>query len=145
METDSSVAAAARQLRARLAPDRLLLPGPAYDQARRVWNGAVDHRPALIVLPRTPAQVREAVLAARDHQLPVSVRGGGHDWAGRAVRPGGLVIDLTGMRQIAVDAKARTATVGGGATAREVIAAAAPHGLVAATGACGAVGMAGLT
>jgi hypothetical protein len=73
------------------------------------------------------------------------VRGGGHDWAGRALRPGGLVIDLTGMRQIAVDARARTATVGGGATAREVIAAAAPHGLVAATGACGAVGMAGLT
>jgi FAD/FMN-containing dehydrogenase len=85
------------------------------------------------------------VLTARRYCLPVSVRGGGHDWAGRAIRPGGLVIDLTGMRQVTVHAGARIATAGGGATAREVIAAAGPHDLVAATATCGSAGLAGLT
>jgi FAD/FMN-containing dehydrogenase len=93
----------------------------------------------------TPAIRLSGCLTARDHHLPLSVRGGGHDWAGRALRPGGLVIDLTGMRQVAVDSKAQTATAGGGATAGEVIAAAASYGLVAATGTCGSIGMAGLT
>ena len=140
-----SVASAAGELRARLGPERVLVSGALYDQARRIWNGAVDHEPALIVRAETAAEVRAAVMAGRCHHLPVSVRGGGHDWAGRALRPGGLVIDLTGMRQVAVDTETRTATVGGGATAREVIAAAAPYGLVAATGTCGSVGMAELT
>jgi FAD/FMN-containing dehydrogenase len=145
MNSDSAAAAAARDLRARLGPDRVLVRGPAYDQARRVWNGAVDHRPALIVRPGTPAGVQAAVLTARMHDLPISVRGGGHDWAGRAMRPGGLVIDLTGLRQVAVNVGARIATAGGGATARAVIAAAAPHDLVAVTATCGGVGLAGLT
>ena len=140
-----SAPAAAGELRARLGPDRVLVSGALFDKAQRVWNGAVDREPALIVRAETAAEVRAAVLTARDHRLPLSVRGGGHDWAGRALRPGGLVIDLTGVRHVVVDAQARTATVGGGATAREVIAAAAPHGLVAATGTCGSVGMAGLT
>ena len=77
--------------------------------------------------------------------MPLSVRGGGHDWAGRALRPDGLVLDLSGMRRVTVDAEARVATVGGGATAADVIAAAAPHGLAAVTGTVGSVGMAGLT
>jgi FAD/FMN-containing dehydrogenase len=145
MTTDSAAAAAARELRARLGPARVLVRGPGYDQARRLWNGAVDHRPGLIVRPGTPAEVQAAVLTARRYCLPVSVRGGGHDWAGRAIRPDGLVIDLTGMRQVVVDAEARTATVGGGATARAVIAVAARHDLVAVTGTCGSVGLAGLT
>src|SRR6516164_2171880 len=134
-----------RSAKSRLGPERVLVSGALYDQARRIWNGAVDHEPALIVRAETAAEVRAAVMAGRCHHLPGSVRGGGHDWAGRALRPGGLVIDLTGMRQVAVDTETRTATVGGGATAREVIAAAAPHGLVAATGTCGSVGMTGLT
>ena len=141
----SPATAAARDLRARLGPDRVLASGPAYDQARRLWNGAVDHRPALIVRPGTPAEVQAAVLTARMHDLPISVRGGGHNWTGRAMRTDGLVIDLTGMRQVAVNAGARIATVGGGATARAVIAVAAPHDLVAATATCGSFGLAGLT
>src|SRR5215468_1611561 len=144
-EAGPSVAPAARELRAQLGPDRVLVSGALFDKARQIWNGAVDREPALIVRAETAAEARAAVLTAGDHRLPLSVRGGGHDWAGRALRPGGLVIDLTGMRRVAVDAQARTVTVGGGATAREVIAAAAPHGLVAATGTCGSVGMAGLT
>jgi FAD/FMN-containing dehydrogenase len=77
--------------------------------------------------------------------MPLSVLGGGHDWAGRALRDGGLLIDLSGMRRVAVDARAHVATVGGGAAASDVMAAAAPYGLVAAAGNVGSVGMTGLT
>ncbi|WP_433266245.1 FAD-binding oxidoreductase [Actinosynnema sp. CS-041913] len=143
MTTNGS--AAARELAAQVDPDRVLVSGPAYEDACRIWNGAVDHRPALIVQARTVAEVQAAVRAARKHDLPLSVRGGGHDWAGRALRSGGLVIDLTRMRHVEVDGAERIATVAGGATAGDVIAGAAPHGLVAATGTVGGVGLAGLT
>jgi FAD/FMN-containing dehydrogenase len=85
------------------------------------------------------------VRAARRHGLPLSVRGGGHDWAGRALRDDGLVIDLTGMRDVTVDPRARVAAVAGGALAKDVAVAAGAHGLVAALGNCGTVGMAGFT
>src|SRR5262245_55437188 len=114
--TSSRVMAAARALEAELDPSRVVLSGPAYEEARRVWNGAVDHRPALVVRGGTPADVQAAIRAARAHRLPVSVRGGGHDWAGRAVRHGGLVVDLSAMRRVVVDPEARVATVAGGAT-----------------------------
>jgi FAD/FMN-containing dehydrogenase len=77
--------------------------------------------------------------------VPLSVRAGGHDWAGRALRDGGLVIDLSGMREVAVDAAGRTATAQGGAVSIDLVTAAAPHGLAAATGVVGGVGLAGLT
>jgi hypothetical protein len=137
--------AAAHDLRTTMR-GKVLLPGDdAYARARQIWNGAVDHYPALFALCETPKDVQAAVRAARVHGLPLSVRGGGHDWAGRALRHDGLVIDLSGMRQVEVDPCARVATVAGGATVQDVLAAAAPHGLVAVTGSCGAVGMAGLT
>jgi FAD binding domain/Berberine and berberine like len=117
----------------------------AYASARQIWNDAVDHRPALIALCRSVEDVQVAVRAARAHALPLSVRGGGHDWAGRALRHDGLVIDLSAMRRVEIDPQPRVATVAGGARATDVIAAAAPHGLVAVTGSCGTVGMAGLT
>jgi FAD/FMN-containing dehydrogenase len=85
------------------------------------------------------------VRVAQHHGLPLSVRGGGHDWAGRALRHGGLVVDLTRMRSVTVDPEKRVATVAGGARVRDVLAAAAPHGLVVVTGNCGTVGLAGLT
>ncbi len=122
------------------------LPGhELYDEGCRVWNGAVRRRPAIIAFCRQPEDVQAAVRAARRHGLPLSVRGGGHDWAGRALRDDRLVIDLTGMRDVAVDPRARAATVAGGALAKDVAAAAGPHGLVGALGNCGTVGMAGLT
>src|SRR6516165_7177110 len=93
----------------------------------------------------TSADVQTTVRTAREHGFPLSVRGGGHDWAGRSLRHGGLVIDLSHMRHVVIDPVVRIATVQGGATAAGVIAAARPHGLVAATGNCGGVGMAGLT
>jgi hypothetical protein len=116
-----------------------------YDEGSRVWNGAVRRRPAMIAFCKQPEDVQAAVRAARRHGLPLSVRGGGHDWAGRALCDDGLVIDLTGMRDVAVDPRALVATVAGGARAKDVAAAAGAHGLVAALGNCGTVGMAGLT
>jgi FAD/FMN-containing dehydrogenase len=132
-------------LRHRLG-ERLLLPDdPGFVSAAGLWNAAVPHRPAVIARCRDVEDVRAAVLTARERSLPLSVRGGGHDWAGRALRDGGLVVDLSGMDSVEVDRPARTATVGGGATAAHLLAAAAPHGLVAPTGVVRAVGMAGLT
>src|SRR5262249_35634392 len=85
-----------------------------------------------------------AILAARSCDLPLSVRGGGHDWAGRALCEG-LVIDLSNMNGVAVSSDNRTAQIGGGAPAAGGLAAAQPRGLATATGSCGGVGMAGLT
>ena len=116
-----------------------------YDEGSRVWSGAVRSRPAIVAFCKQPEDVQAAVRAARRHGLPLSVRGGGHDWAGRALCDDGLVIDLTGMRDVAVDPRALVATVAGGARVKDVAAAAGAHGLVAALGLCGTVGMAGLT
>jgi FAD/FMN-containing dehydrogenase len=141
----SDVEGAVRALRPRFG-DRLLVTGEAgFADARRVWNAAVTRQPAAIVRCRSTAEVELAVRAARDAGVPLSVRAGGHDWAGRALREGGLVVDLTGMRAVTVDAAGRTATVEGGATAADLLGAAAPHGLAAVTGVVGSVGMAGLT
>ena len=136
---------AVRDILARLDPERVLASGPAFEAASRVWNDAVRHEPAVVVRPRSAAEVAVAVEVAREHGLPLSVRGGGHDWLGRAVRDGGLVVDLGAMRQVTVDAAERVATVEGGATVGDLIGAAAPHGLVAAAGTVGGVGLAGLT
>jgi FAD/FMN-containing dehydrogenase len=125
---------------------RVIEPGSAdYERICRIWNGAVQSRPAIVAVCQTVEDVQSAVRTARAHALPLSVRGGGHDWAGRAICDDGLVIDLSEMRQVDVEPSAQIATVQGGARARDVIAAAARHGLVAVTGSCGAVGMTGLT
>ncbi|GAA4575136.1 FAD-binding oxidoreductase [Planotetraspora kaengkrachanensis] len=145
MGTHDRTRAAARDLETRLGPGRVSTSGPAYDQTIRIWNGAVTHRPAVIVHCATPSDVQAAVDAARTHGLPLSVRAGGHDWAGRSLRHDGLVVDLAAMTSVAVDPDASVATVSGGATVAHVIAAAAPHGLFAVTGTVGHVGMAGLT
>ncbi|WP_088343728.1 MULTISPECIES: FAD-binding oxidoreductase [Rhodomicrobium] len=117
--------------------------GDSYAEACAIWNGAVTHEPALVVPCRTPADVQNAVTAAQAHGIPLSARGGGHDWAGRALRDGGLVLDLSAMRGVSVDAAARVATVAGGATARDLSMAAGAHGLAAVTGNSSGIGMAG--
>jgi hypothetical protein len=135
--------AAAHDLRAAMQGKVLLPDDDAYASSRRIWNGAVRHRPALFALCGTAEDVQAAVRVARRHGLPLSVRGGGHDWAGRALCHDGLVLDLSPMRQVKVDARAKVATVAGGATAADVSAVATRHGLAAVTGNVGAVGMAG--
>ena len=85
-----------------------------YDEARRVWNGAIDRRPALIARCAGADDVAVAVRYAREHDLPVSVRGGGHAVAGHAVVDRGLMVDLSAMEAIRVDPGARTARAAGG-------------------------------
>src|SRR5689334_18960893 len=124
----------------------VLRPGhDEYDAARTLWNGMIDRRPAVIVRCRDAGDVRDAVRAARAHGIPVAVRGGGHNAAGLALCDDGLVIDLSQMRGVAVDAEARTARVEGGATWADVDAATQAHGLAVTGGAISATGVGGLT
>ena len=114
-----------------------------YENARKVWNGAVDHHPVAIAFCKSAEEVQTAVRTARTHSMTVSVRSGGHDPAGRSVRPGALVIDLSLMDQVQIDGQ--IATIAGGATAAKVIAAATASNLLAVTGWHGVPGMVGAT
>ena len=116
-----------------------------YDQARGVWNNAVDHRPTLVARCLDGDDLRTALLVAREREVPLSVRGGGHDWAGRAIREGGLVLDLSALRDVSIDPRAGVATAQGGALIADLIDPAAVHGLATSTGVVRDVGMAGLT
>jgi len=139
----SSELASARELRGMMRGRVVLRGDDDYARTRQIWNGAVEDQPALLAVCETSADVQAAVRAARRHSLPLSVRGGGHDWAGRALCADGLVIDLCIMRQVVVDLASRVATVAGGARLKDVAVAADAQGLVAALGNCGAVGVAG--
>src|SRR3954452_22040843 len=86
-----------------------------YDEVRRVHNGLIDKRPALIACCRGAADVVDALALARDHHLEVAVRGGGHNVAGRATTERGLMVDLSEMRGVHVDPRTRIARVQGGA------------------------------
>lgn len=124
----------------------LLRPGEeGYDEARRVWNGSVDRRPALIARCAGADDVVEAVRYARDRRLPVSVKGGGHSIAGLAVCDDGLMIDLSLMKAIRVDAEARTATAAGGVLWGELDRATQAHGLATTGGLISHTGIGGLT
>jgi FAD/FMN-containing dehydrogenase len=109
----------------------------------RPWKAQVKRRPSIVARCRTTADVQAAVRAARGAGLPLSVRAGGHDWAGSALRDGGLLVDLSPMRQVGVEGT--EARVAGGATVSDVLDAARPYGYAAAAGTVGAVGFAGLT
>jgi hypothetical protein len=140
-----SIAAAAEELRRQMS-GRLVLPtDSAYTEGCRLWNRRVRRRPAMIALCQTASDVEAAVQVARRHLLPLSVRGGGHDWAGRALCDDGIVIDLTNLCDVAIDPRRRIATVAGGAKSKDLAAAAEAHNLIAALGNCGTVGVAGLT
>src|SRR5690242_3695437 len=89
---------------------------PSYDDARKIHNGLIDKRPALIARCRGKSDVVDAVKLARECKLQVAVRGGGHNVAGRSTTDGGLMIDLSQMTGIRVDQKARTARAEGGST-----------------------------
>ncbi len=124
----------------------LLEPGTAeYDEARAVFNGMIDRRPAVIARGSTPADVVAAVRAGRDLGAPISVYGGGHGVTGAAVIDDGLCIDLRGMKGIAVDPVAKTARVEAGCTWGEVDAATQDHGLAVTGGRVSGTGVAGLT
>jgi FAD/FMN-containing dehydrogenase len=122
------------------------LPGePGYDEARTLWNAMVDRRPALVVRAANAADVVAAVRFAREHDLLLGVRSGGHQIAGLAVADGALLLDLSQMRAVSVDPEARTARVEPGATLGEVDAATQAHGLAVPMGINSTTGIAGLT
>src|SRR5919198_3356756 len=124
----------------------LLAPGDErYDEARKIWNGAIDRRPALIARCGGVGDVVAALRHARERDLPVAVRGGGHGVAGLAVCDDGMVIDLSPMRSVAVDPVARTARAQGGALWGDVDAATQRHGLATVGGIVTHTGIAGLT
>jgi FAD/FMN-containing dehydrogenase len=124
---------------------RLSMPGDdGYAAATAIWAKPIGRVPRAVVHCRTSEDVRLAIRAARDCDLPLSVRGGGHDWAGRALC-NGIVVDLSVMRGVAIDPQWHTARVSGGATASDVAAMADPLHLAAVAGSVGSVGMAGFT
>ena len=116
-----------------------------YEEARRVYNGLIDKRPALIARPGSTADVAALIAFAREGDLEISIRGGGHGIAGRAVADGALMIDLSLLKQVSIDPDAHSARAGTGATWAEFNDAAAEHGLATTGGVVSTTGIAGLT
>lgn len=124
----------------------VVVPGDGdYDEARAVWNGMIDRRPAAVVRAADIGDVAPVVAFARRHALPLAVRGGGHNVAGNGTVDGGMVLDLRDCNAVGVDTAAGTVTVEPGATLAEVDAATTPHGLVVPGGVISTTGVAGLT
>ena len=117
----------------------------AYDEGRALWNAIHDRRPAVIVKPTTATKVATAIRFAREHDLEIVVKSGGHSAAGLKGSDGCFVVDLSEMRGVAVDPRARIARSNGGALLGELDIAAQAHGLVCPTGVVGHTGVAGLT
>ena len=125
---------------------RVLQPGSqAYDEARAVWNGMIDRKPAIIAQVADVQDVVSVVNFAREHDVLLSVRGGGHQVAGHATNDGGIVLDFSQMRRVEVDAAAKIAHAQGGALIADIDQATQKYGLAAVMGVVSETGVAGLT
>src|SRR5690606_4393674 len=116
-----------------------------YDETRRIWNGMVDRRPALIVQCASRDDIRQALAFGCRHGLEIAVRGAGHNIAGNGTTEGGIMIDLSALRAVEVDPGARRAQVQPGATLADLDAATQRHGLATPVGVNSTTGIAGLT
>ena len=124
----------------------VLAPGESgYDAARTIWNAMIDRRPALIIRAAGAADVIQAVTLARTHGLVIAIKGGGHNIAGNAVGDGGLMLDLSAMKSVRIDPRARTARVEPGVTLGEFDREAQAFGLATPVGINSTTGIAGLT
>jgi FAD/FMN-containing dehydrogenase len=137
--------ATTRELSEALRGELVLPADPEYDEARAVWNGMIDRRPALIVRCAGASDVKAAIGFARSEGLDIAVRGGSHNVAGNATCDGGLVIDLSSMKGIQVDPEARTVRAQGGLTWGELDAETQAHGLATTGGLVTTTGIAGFT
>src|SRR5829696_509731 len=139
----------ARQIGARLRAalnGRVITPDDAgYDEARTVFPGGIDRRPALIVRVAEATDVSRVVGLARDGGLELAIRSGGHSGAGHSTTAGGIVLDLRGMKGLEIDVEGRTAWAETGLTASEYTAAVGAHGLATGFGDTGSVGIGGIT
>jgi len=125
---------------------KVILPtDPGYNEARKIWNAMIDRRPAVIVQCAYAADVPHAIFFARDNGLEISIRGAGHNITGNAVCDDGVMIDLSKMRNVHVDAEKRLAHVEPGATLGDVDKATQAHGLATPLGINSTTGIAGLT
>ena len=120
-------------------------PSADYDAARSLWNGCFDQRPAAVARCLRSADVAAAIAFARQQNLEISVRGGGHSVSGISAADGSLMIDLSRLREVVVDPAARRARCGGGTTGADLDAACQRHGLAVTTGTISHIGVAGLT
>ena len=141
----SAAAAIVNAWQSRLSGSLITRSDSEYDTARQIWNGMIDRRPAIIARCATPEDVRTAVKLARSEGLPVSVRGGGHSVAGTALCDDGVMIDLSPMKSVRVDAGLREAVAGPGVLWGEFDAATQAHGLATTGGQVSHTGIAGLT
>jgi FAD/FMN-containing dehydrogenase len=146
MSTVTSAAEAARRdLGSGFAGELIGPEDPRYDEARKVYNGMIDRRPALLARCTSPEDVVRAIAFARGRELPLAVRGGGHNGAGLGTCDDGVVIDLSPINEVQVDPQARTVRVGGGCTWGEVDRATDEHGLATPSGIISTTGVGGLT
>ena len=134
-----------QQLRPSHRGDLIDPDDPRYEEARRVWNAMIDKRPGVIARPRTAADVVACVNVARTHGLPIAVRGGGHNVAGRSVCDDGIVIDFADMKAIRVDPGAKIARAEPGLRWTEFDRETQAVGLATTGGTIGDTGIAGLT
>ena len=129
-----------------IEPLEVITPGDAeYDQARQVFLPQIDRRPAMIVQPADSAEVASVITLAREQGLELAVRSGGHSAAGHGTTDGGLLLDLSRLKGLEIDADAREASAETGLTAGELTAAAQEHGLAIGLGDTASVGIGGLT
>jgi FAD/FMN-containing dehydrogenase len=146
MSTVTSAAEAARRdLGSGFAGELIGPEDPRYDEARKVYNGMIDRRPALLARCTSPEDVVRAIAFARGRELPLAVRGGGHNGAGLGTCDDGVVIDLSPINEVQVDPQARTVRVGGGCTWGEVDRATDEDGLATPSGIISTTGVGGLT
>jgi hypothetical protein len=146
MSTTASEAEAARRELGDAFKGELIGPEDSgYEEARQVYNAMIDRRPALIARPANADEVAQVVNFARDRDVPLAIRGGGHNGAGLGTVDDGIVIDLSKLKHIEVDPEARTVRVGGGCTWGEVDAATGEHGLATPSGIISTTGVGGLT
>ena len=124
---------------------RLMTPSDTlYDETRKIWNAAIDRKPAAIVVCESEEDVVAAVQFAKENKLSISIRGGGHHVAGFALCDDGLMIDLSHMRKVIVDEKRQVAIVEGGATLGDIDLETQKYGLAVPTGTVSETGVAGL-